>query len=456
MSNPSTGKETPGILSGSLWRAVPLFALPVAATGILEQLSNLVDVFVIGHFSADGASLGMAAVGANSPIVSLLINLFVGIAIGTNVVVANAVGAGDEKTVRKAVHSSVLLAAIGFAVAIVGELFAQPLLEALQVPDETMAEALIYLRIYLLGMPAVLLYNFVASVFRSVGVTKMPLFALAISAVLNVGLDAAFVAILGWGTMGVAVATVLCYCVSAAFLTAELMRADALIRLEPRELRIDGPVAREIIRIGMPAGVQGAIFSLANIVIQGCINQLGTTVMAGSAAALSMEQVFYNLINAVCQACTTFVGQCNGAGDLARCRRVLKVCVVEGLVCTGLVALFSVVFGQAIIHVFNTDPEVIAIGYLRMCVILPAHLFSSVYENCSGYLRGFGISLVPAALTMLGVCGIRLLWVAFVFPAAPSFPTIMAVYPISLAATAALMFGALCHYRPVGKAARAR
>jgi putative MATE family efflux protein len=444
--------RTDAILKGSLWKSVPLFALPVAATGILEQLSNLVDVFVIGHFSTAGASLGMAAVGANSPIVSLLVNLFVGIAIGTNVVVANAVGAGDEKTVRRAVHSSVLLAAIGFVVALVGEVFAQPLLEALQVPDETMAEALIYLRIYLLGMPAVLLYNFVAAVFRSVGVTKMPLFALAISAVLNVVLDALFVAILGWGTMGVAVATVLCYCVSAAFLTAQLARADALIRLDPRELRIDGPVAREIIRIGMPAGAQGAIFSLANIVIQGCINQLGTTVMAGSAAALSMEQVFYNLINSVCQACTTFVGQCNGAGDLTRCRRVLKVCVVEGLTCTGLVALFSVIFGRAIIHVFNTDPEVIAIGYLRMCVILPAHLFSSVYENCSGYLRGFRISLVPAALTMLGVCGIRLLWVAFVFPAWPTFATIMAVYPISLGATALLMFGALVYFRPAEKA----
>ncbi len=429
-----------------------MFALPVAATGILEQMSNLVDVFVIGHFSVDGASLGMAAVGANSPIVSLLINLFVGIAIGTNVVVANAVGAGDEKTVRKAVHSSVLLAAIGFAVALVGEMFAEPLLAALQVPDETMAEALIYLRIYLLGMPAVLLYNFVASIFRSVGVTKMPLFALVISAVLNVGLDAAFVAILDWGTMGVAIATVICYCVSAAFLTAQLMRTDGLIRLDLRELRIDGPVAREIVRIGMPAGAQGAIFSLANIVIQGCINQLGTTVMAGSAAALSMEQVFYNLINSVCQACTTFVGQCNGAGNLARCRRVLKVCVIEGLICTGLVALFAVVFGQAIIHVFNTDPEVIAIGYLRICVIVPAHMFSSLYENCSGYLRGFGISLVPALLTMLGVCGIRLLWVAFVFPAAPAFPTIMAVYPISLATTALLMLGALVHYRPVTNA----
>ncbi len=444
------------ILEGSLWKSVPLFALPVAATGILEQLSNLTDVFMIGHFSDAGASLGMAAVGANTPIVSLLINLFVGIAIGTNVVVANAIGAGNEKTVHKAVHTSVLLAAIGVAVAVVGEIVAAPLLEALQVPAETMSEALIYLRIFLLGMPAVLLYNFEAAIFRSVGITRMPLVALLISSLLNVVLDGIFVATLDWGAMGVAVATVICYCVSAAFLTRELLRADELIRLSPRDLRIDGPVAREIVRIGMPAGAQGAIFSLANIVIQSCINELGTTVMAGSSAALSMEQVFYNLINSVCQACTTFVGQCNGAGDLARCRRTFKVCVVEGLVCTALVMLFAVTLGQAIIGVFNPDPQVIAIGYLRLCFIVPAHMFSSLYENCSGYLRGFGISLVPAILTMLGVCGIRLMWVAFAFPASPSFTTLMTVYPISLATTALLLFGALVYYHPARRLSSTR
>ena len=444
--------RTDAILKGSLWKSVPLFALPVAATSILEQLNNLVDVVMIGHFSPSGASLGMAAVGSNTPVVSLLINLFVGIAIGTNVVVANAVGARDETTVHRTVHTSIVLAGIGFVVLAAGEVFAEPLLRLLQVPDETLPEALAYLRIFLIGMPAVLLYNFEAAIFRSVGITRMPLFALGISALLNVVLDGIFVAVLGLGAGGVATSTTLCYTMSAAFLFLQLLRTDSTVRVIPRDLRIDWPLARRIISIGLPAGSQGAVFSIANIVIQSCINSLGTTVIAGSSAALSLEYVFYNLQSSFSQACTTFVSQCNGAGDLPRCRKVLKVCHLQGTICSLIVISIAVFGGRAILPLFNTDPEVIEIAYQRLCFIVPAYVFSMLYENCSGYLRGFGISLVPAALTVAGVCGIRLLWVAFVFPAWSTFTAIMAVYPISLATTAALMFAALCHYRPVATA----
>jgi putative MATE family efflux protein len=438
------------ILEGSLWSAVPLFALPVAATSILEQLNNLIDVVMIGHFSPDGASLGMAAVGANTSLVSLLINLFVGIAIGTNVVVAHAVGAGDEKTVHRAVHTSVLLAALGLVAIVVGEPLSEPLLRLLQVPDETLPEALVYLRIFLLGMPSVLLYNFEAAVFRSVGITRMPLFALTLSAALNVVLDGIFVAVLGLGAAGVATATVICYTASAVFLLFMLLRAEPLIRLNPRDLRIDPAIAREIVRIGMPAGSQGAIFSLANVVIQSCVNSLGTLAMAGSSAALSVEYVLFSLLGAFGQTCTTFVGQCDGAGNLPRCRKVFRVCVIEGMVVTAGIIAVAVFGGRAIVALFNSDPEVIEVAYLRLVMIVPAYVFSTTYDNCAGYMRGFGISLVPAALTVAGVCGIRVFWSFVVFPANPTFFNLMLVYPISLGVTAVLLAAALIAYRRRG------
>lgn len=442
------------ILHGSLWRDIPLFALPVAITGILEQLSNLIDTLMIGHFSPDGGTLGMAAVGSTTPIATLLIMLFVGLSLGANVTIAHAVGAGDHVRANRCAHTAVVLALLGVVVTILMELASRPVLQCLSVPTEIFNDALIYLRVYLLGIPAILLFNFEAAVFRSVGVTRMPLAALAISAALNVVLDGIFVAFLGWGAAGVALATVLCYIVSSGFLFTRLLKADEAIRIDPRRLRIDRESVTKIVRIGLPAGIQGSFFSLANILIQTCINSLGAQVVAASSAALALEFVCYSLLNSFSQACTTFVGQNNGAKNLERCRQTLKVCLVEDAIVAIVMILLVVWQGRTLLSVFSSDAEVIDIAYVRICSIFPAYVFSMIYENMSGYLRGFGISVLSSALTAIGVCGARCLWVLVVFPASPTFSTVMLAYPVSLGLTAVLITGALAYCRPAQQAMR--
>ena len=442
------------ILHGSLWRDIPLFALPVAITGILEQLSNLIDTLMIGHFSPDGGTLGMAAVGSTTPIATLLIMLFVGLSLGANVTIAHAVGAGDHERANRCAHTAVVLALLGVVATILMEVASRPVLQSLSVPPEIFNDALIYLRVYLLGIPAILLFNFEAAVFRSVGVTRMPLVALAISAALNVVLDGAFVAFLGWGAAGVALATVLCYIVSSGFLFTRLLKADEAIHIDPRRLRIDRESVTKIVRIGLPAGIQGSFFSLANILIQTCINSLGAQVVAASSAALALEFVCYSLLNSFSQACTTFVGQNNGAGNLERCKKVLKVALIEDAIITVVMIVLVVWQGRTILALFSSDAEVLNIAYVRVCTLFPAYVFSMAYENMSGYLRGFGISALPSALTAIGVCGTRFFWALVVFPAHPTFATVMLAYPVSFSTTALLIAGAVAYCRPAQQVKR--
>ena len=241
--------------TGSLWRNIPLFAFPVAATSILEQLSNLIATVIIGNFSGDQGTLAMAAVGSNVPLTSLMLNLFIGMSLGSNVVIANAIGRNDQNMVNRAVHTSILMALVGFVVIALGEVFAEPMLAALNVPAETMPLASLYLRVFLLSMPSILLYNFEAAIFRSVGITRMPLQALAVSTVLNIGLDLIFVPVLHWGVAGVAIATAIAYTTSAVTLFIRLLKTDSVVRVNPRDLAIDPVALKRIVKIGLPAGI---------------------------------------------------------------------------------------------------------------------------------------------------------------------------------------------------------
>ena len=368
------------MLHGSIWNKLPLFALPVAATAILEQLFHASDVAIVGNFTGDARTVAVAAVGANGPIIGLIVNLFIGIALGANVVIANAIGCRDDNAVKRAVHTAIVFAVCGgAAVALLGQLIASPLLSILNVPEDVFPYALLYLRIYLLGMPVILLYNFEAAIFRSIGDTKVPLAALAVSGVLNVLLNLFFVIVLHMTVNGVAIATVAANAVSAAF---------------------------------------------------------------------NVEILAYDVLNSFSQACTTFVGQNYGAGQIKRCKKTMQLSFLEGAIATFVSVVVLLLSARSLLAIFNSDPEVIAIGYIRLATILPAYVFCLIYEILSGYLRGFGISLAPALLTMLGVCGIRIAWVKFVFPTSMTFQTVMWVYPISLCATAILICGAVLIYRP--------
>ena len=437
------------MLHGSIWDKIPRFALPVAATAILEQLFNASDIAVVGNFTGDARTVAVAAVGANSAIIGLVVNLFIGIALGANVVIAHAIGQGDRETVHKAVHTSVVVALLGgVLVALLGELVAAPLLGLLNVPEDVFPLALLYLRIYLAGMPVILLYNFEAAIFRSVGETKIPLIALFSSGILNVALNLFFVAVLGMTVNGVAIATVISNAVSALLLYRRLRRTDMDIHLDPKALRIDLAVFKRILRIGLPAGIQSAVFSVSNIIIQSAINSLGTVVMAASSAAFNIEIITYDILNSFSQACTTFVGQNYGAGQIGRCKRTMLLCMAEGLVTLAAAIALILSFGKPLLSIFNNDPEVVATGYIRLMMVTLSHTFSLLYEVMSGYLRGFGISLTPAILTMVGVCGIRIAWIQFVFPMSRTFRTIMTVYPVSLCTTMLLLLAAVLIYRP--------
>lgn len=318
------------LLHGSLWNKILLFALPVAATAILEQLFNASDVAVVGNFTGAAKTAAVAAVGANSPIIGLLINLFIGIALGANVTIANAIGQGNKEAVQKAVHTSVIIAVLGgIAVTILGEIIAAPLLSLLLVPEDVFPLALLYLRIYLLGMPVILLYNFEAAIFRSVGETKTPLVALTISGIINVVLNLFFVVVLHMTVNGVATATVIANIVSSLLLYRKLRISTLDIQIRPEMLKIDMVSLKKILRIGLPAGIQSALFAVSNLVIQSAINSLGMVVMAASSAAFNIEVITYYMLNAFSQACTTFTGQNYGAGELKRCKRTLSLCIAE-------------------------------------------------------------------------------------------------------------------------------
>ncbi len=440
------------MLNGSIWNRLPRYALPVAATGILGQLFNASDLAVVGNFASADRTVAVAAVGANSPVIGLILNFFIGISLGANIVIAHSVGRGDNETIRKAVNTSVVMAlAGGAAIAVIGELGVKALLGCLNIPDDVFPYALLYIRIYLLGMPAILLYNFEAAIFRSIGDTKVPLGVLAVSGLLNVALNLFFVIVLDMTVDGVAAATVISNIVSAVILFVLLVRTDKAVHIDIRSIRFDRKSFMQIIKIGLPAGIQSAVFALANIVIQAAVNSLGTVVIAASSAAFNIEIFAYYVLNSFSQACTTFVGQNYGAGQIKRCKKILLLCILEDAIASAAVISLVLLSGRLLLSIFTNDPEVIEIGYTRLLIILSAYTFTMLYENMSGYLRGFGDSLIPAVLTVIGVCAVRIIWIYTVFQAHKTFTSIMIAYPVSLFITALLIFAALIIYRPSKK-----
>lgn len=452
MKKSDKSKPKMDMLNGSIWNKIIQYALPVAATGVLEQLFNASDIAIVGNFTGKFKTIAVAAVGANSPIIGLILNFFIGIALGANVVIANAVGKKDEDTIHKAVHTAVITAIVGgLIIALLGELFIGNLLKILNVPSDVLPYALLYIRIYLIGMPVILLYNFEAAIFRSIGETKTPLKALAISGVINVLLNLFFVIVLKMTVNGVAIATVIANVISSMILFVRLMKTDSVIKIRLSALKFDLNCFLKIIKIGLPTGIQSAVFNVANIVIQGAINSLGTVVIAASSAAFNVEIFAYYVLNSFSQACTTFTGQNFGAGQVKRCRKILLLCLLEDAITSLTVITIVLLSGKALLSIFNSDAQVIDIGYTRLLMVFFAYIFSMLYENMSGYLRGFGISLVPAILTIIGVCGVRIVWVFTVFSSHRTFETIMLAYPISLSVTALLIFIAVMIYRPSHK-----
>ena len=425
------------MIHGSLGDKIIRFALPVAATGILQQLFNAADIAVIGRFVGKEA---MAAVGSNNSLIGLMVTMFGGIAMGANVVIARSTGQANREGIRNAVHTSILIAFVGgMIMTIIGELIARPLLHWMGVPEEIFGEALRYIRIYFAGLPVIFLYNFESAIFRSQGDTRTPLICLTISGVLNVVMNVFFVVVLHMTVDGVALATVLANLISSGLLLVMLMRSQSAIRVQWSGFSYQPRVIGTILRIGAPAGLQGMVFSLSNLCIQSAINSLGADVIAASAAAFNVEIFAYFVLNSFGQACTTFVGQNRGAGDLERCRKATRICMGQDMIFTAVISVLILLSGHALLRIFNTDPEVVRLGYTRILILISAELVNVVIEILSGAMRGHGQSLIPAVVSLAGICGVRIIWVYTVFPFSRTFNTIMAAYPISWTITAVVL-----------------
>lgn len=425
------------MLNGSIAGKLLIFALPLAATGMLQQLFNAADIAVVGQYVGSNA---MAAVGSNSPIIGLLVNGFVGIALGANVVISNYTGRQNTEGIKKVVHTSILFSLIGgIGITILGELIAPSILHLLSVPDTIFPMALAYLRIYLLGMPVIFLYNFEAAIFRSQGDTRTPLICLIISGLLNIALNLLFVCVIGMDADGVALATVISNLSSSILLFIMLMRRKDAIKLEVKSIKIDSTVLKPIIKIGLPAGLQSMVFSLSNLCIQSAINSLGEDVMAASSAAFNIEILAYYLVNSFGQACTTFVGQNYGAGNIKRCRKITMISLAMNIGITLVISSIMLLFGKQLLGVFNSDEKIASVGIIRLFFILVPEAVNAVMEIMSGSMRGYGYSFVPAIITFAGVCGIRITWVYTIFQMSPTFYTLMMVYPVSWVVTAAIL-----------------
>ena len=419
------------LLNGSIWDKMLLFALPLAATSMLQQLFNAADIAIVGRFVSKEA---MAAVGSNSPIIALFVNSFIGISMGANVVISRYTGQGNPARIKKGVQTVVLFAVLaGVCMSIVGEVAAPGILRLMDVPDNVYSMAISYLRVYMLGLPVIFLYNFEAALFMSQGDTRTPMVCLTTAGLLNVGLNLLFVCVFGMNANSVALATVLSNIVSSGLLFIILLKKKDAIHLELKGIKIHGDILKIIIQIGVPAAIQSMVFSLSNICVQSAVNSLGSDVIAASAAAFNVEILAYYLLNSFGQACTTFIGQNHGANNIPRCRRVTRVGLGLNMAITVTFSFLLIIFAKDILAIFNKDPIIADIGVIRIRTILLFEAGNVIMEVFSCSMRGYGNSLPPALITLIGVCGSRIIWVYTVFKISHTFKTLMIIYPISWA-----------------------
>ncbi|MCI9167510.1 MAG: MATE family efflux transporter [Dorea sp.] len=428
------------MLNGPLTGKIVLFALPLAASSILQQLFNAADVAVVGRFAGNQA---LAAVGGNSSVINLLVNLFVGFSVGANVVIARYIGEGKTDKIHNTVHTVISMALIcGAILAVLGNVVAEPLLKLMNTPTEVLPLAAVYLKIYFGGMPFFMVYNFGSAVLRSVGDTKKPLYCLILSGVINVGLNLLLVVVFQLSVVGVAVATVTANGVSAALILLFLRKSKESIRLDLRQLMLDREEMVKIIKIGAPAGLQGMVFSFSNVCIQSAINGFGTNAIAGSAAALNYEFFTFFVTSAFTQAAVTFTSQNYGARQYERCKRVWRISALLGVCGTGLLSIVFVSGRELFLSIFAADAAAVSYGAVRMLHIQVFSFMPPLYEVTGGVLRGMGYSMTPAVLTMFGSCAVRVIWIYTVFAWKPTLSVLFWVYPFSWIITITLVVGA--------------
>lgn len=415
--------------NGSIFKKLLIFALPLMLSGILQLLFNAADIVVVGKFTGSHA---LAAVGSTGALINLFVNVFIGFSIGTNVLVAQYFGARDEKNVQETVHTSILLGIVGgFILIVAGIVFAKPMLEWMDTPDNVLEHAVLYMRIYFVGMPAMLVYNFGAAILRAIGDTKRPLYYLLSAGVINVVLNLFFVIVLDMGVAGVAAATVASQVVSAVLIVRCLMQSEGIYRLNLHELKLHRKKLVRIVQIGLPAGLQGAVFSLSNVLIQSSVNSFGSVAMAGNTAAGNIEGFVYTSMNAIYQTALSFTSQNVGGGRQDRIPKIIFQCMAIVIVIGAVMGNLAYQCGPFLLGIYSSDPEVIQFGMSRMQIICQWYFLCGIMDVAVGILRGLGYSVIPMLVSLTGACGLRVLWIFTVFAWKRSLFVLYLSYPIT-------------------------
>lgn len=424
--------------TGPFFKKILIFSIPLMLTGVLQLIYNAADVMVVGRFAGSDS---LAAVGSTSSLVNLIVNLFVGLSTGAGVVTARNIGASLSDKIHKSVHTAMAISiASGFAVGAFGFFLSGELLELMGTPENVLPLASLYLKIYFLGAPGSLVYNFGASIVRATGDTKRPLFILGFTGLINVILNVILVVGFHFDVAGVAIATIVAQYISAVFIVIRLMNIENACRLNFKRIKIYKDELKDIIKIGLPAGFQSSLFSFSNVLIQSTINTFGSVAMAGNTAAQNADAIIYTCTNAVAQTAMTFSSQNMGAKKYENLRKVYFMCMGVALIISVCFGTLGLIFPEQIIGIFTTDSDVIEIGKQRLYIMMTTYFICSIMDVSGCQIRGMGKSIEPMIITLLGACGIRVLWLYTGYPLKQELWNLYLSYPLSWGITFVALF----------------
>lgn len=428
-----TNKYEMDMCNGPLFSKIMVFSLPLMLSGVLQLLFNAADIVVVGRFAGSEA---LAAVGSTSSLINLLVNVFMGLSIGANVMVARYYGAGQKKELDEMIHTAVLTSVVsGIVLVFVGLIFAKPALTLMGTPDDVINHSVLYMRIYFVGMPVMMLYNFGAAILRAIGDTKRPLYYLLLAGVINVVLNLIFVICFHMGVAGVASATVISQAVSAFLVVRCLMLNDGSVHLDLKRLHIYKDKLFKMVQIGVPAGLQGSMFSISNVLIQSSVNSFGSIAMAGNTAGQNLEGFAYTAMNALHQSAVSFTGQNFGARKYKRIGRIALICQSSVFVVGFVLSMLIYICSPWLLQLYSTEPEVIQYGINRLVIICTTYFLCGMMDVMVGVLRGMGYSMVPMIVSLTGVCVFRVVWIYTVFANFRSLKVLYISYPVSWGTT---------------------
>jgi len=415
--------------NGPILGKVLVYAFPLMLSGVLQLLFNAADVIIVGRFAG---SQSLAAVGSTTALINLLVNIFLGLSVGVNVLVAQYYGAKKEQDVNETIHTAITVSLVcGVFLIFVGLAASRPLLEWMGTPADVIEKSTIYMQIYFAGMPVIMLYNFGSAVLRAIGDTKRPLYFLTVAGVVNVVMNIFFVTQLHMDVAGVALATVLSQVISAGLVVRCLMKSDGCLKLELKKLKIDMFKLKRIVKVGLPAGMQGAIFSVSNVLIQSSVNSFGSIAMAGNTASSNIEGFIYIAMNSLYQTNLSFTSQNYGGGKYSRLNRITLTCLGV-VVAVGLtLGLSAYAAGDFLLGIYSSDPEVVQYGLKRLAVFGGTYFIGGMMDVMVGAIRGIGYSVLPMCVSLIGVCAMRILWIYTIFQWHRSLQTLYISYPIT-------------------------